>query len=472
MGVARRLPAAALLLCSLFSIAVTAPSRPGTANIGASAWDKFNEQTSGLVLSGASVGDQLGPVMAHQFSTPLTQIQSSNVYSAGNARFRRVINDLRQGKAVKIVALGGLATNGSDASQPGRNDYFALFVNYLARAFPRSQIAAVRSSVGVAPSAVVAQCFENFVPTDADLVMLEMTANDGQFMDNSIIFSHNAKAYELLMRKVLSGSKQPALLLTQTMVPGMGNAKTPFYLTPEAPQYAALSSYYGTPVVSMRNALWRSGSPQSDGMIKLTAVSPTDGATPLDAGHRSIADMLVFYTQRTAQDLLLLPYGEYDRNSMSRDLPDTPVYSDVTNNPNSVIQNSTCFWLRNISSNADRRCPHKMAQMCNFDYGSRQAFLTTFDQSADLSEESSTSSLGVLIGAIVGGVVGGLLLLGGLLWCCIQKKKKHQQRIAEQVEAKLAARKLASQASRAGSGSAPGAAVPITASSAAHHTAV
>lgn len=111
------------------------------------------------------------------------------------------------------------------------------------------------------------------------------------------------------------------------MVPGMGNNTRPFYLTPEAPQYAALASFYGTPVVSMRNALWRSGRPDGKGHISLNAVSPKDGSTPLDAGHSSIADTLVFLTQRTAQDLVLLPYGDYDRQSMSHDVPDRGVYS-------------------------------------------------------------------------------------------------------------------------------------------------
>jgi hypothetical protein len=204
---------ALLLACGLVGLAVSAPVAPQATTI--SAWDRFNGQTSSLKLGQSSVGDSLGPVMAHKFSTPLSQVQASNVYTAGNARYRRVVNDLANGKAIKVVGIGGVATNGSDASAPGRNDYFAMYINYLARAFPRSQINAVRSSVGVAPSSVVAQCLDNFLPADADLVLLEMTANDGGFMDNSFIFSHNAKAYELVMRKVLQGSKQPALVLTQ-----------------------------------------------------------------------------------------------------------------------------------------------------------------------------------------------------------------------------------------------------------------
>jgi hypothetical protein len=219
MGAARA-TAAVLLACSLFSIAVaqrastTLPAPPAAAAT-AGAWDKFTGQTAALMLGQLSMGDQLGNVLNHKFSTPLQQIQSSNVYTAGNARYRRVIDDLRKGKPIKVVAIGGVATNGSDATSPGKNDYFALYINYLAKAFPKATLIAVRSSVGIAPSPVLAQCLENFLPSDADLVLLEMTANDGVYMDSSVVLSHNAKAYELVMRKILESPKQPALILTQ-----------------------------------------------------------------------------------------------------------------------------------------------------------------------------------------------------------------------------------------------------------------
>jgi hypothetical protein len=103
-----------------------------------------------------------------------------------------------------------------------------------------------------------------------------------------------------------------------------------------------------------------------------------------------------------------------------------------------------------------------MAQMCSFDYTSPPAFLRTFNERGDLGEESSGTNMGVLIGAIVGGVVGGLLLLGGLLYCCISKQKAHQKRIAEQMDAKLAQRKVSN------SNSMSHGAVPITASAANH----
>src|SRR5690349_19702222 len=97
------------------------------------------------------------------FTTPLQQIQAANVYQAGNARFRRVVDKLMTGNAVKVVAIGGLATNGSDASSPGIDDYFALFVKFLRRSFPRARVEPVRSSAGIAPSAIIEQCLSSYL---------------------------------------------------------------------------------------------------------------------------------------------------------------------------------------------------------------------------------------------------------------------------------------------------------------------
>jgi hypothetical protein len=68
------------------------------------------------------------------------------------------------------------------------------------------------------------------------------------------------------------------------MPAGMGNGTRPFYLTPEGP-YAAVAAYYNVPTLSMRNALWPSGQPYTNGMMSSPAVLASDGSTPVDAGH-------------------------------------------------------------------------------------------------------------------------------------------------------------------------------------------
>ncbi|KAF8057892.1 hypothetical protein HT031_005838 [Scenedesmus sp. PABB004] len=441
----------ALLACAAGqAVLAVAPSPTAVSR----EWGIYNVQRQGVRVGGLVQGDALRGVLDWPFTTPLAQVQASNVYSAGNARMRRVVDQLTRGEAVKVVAIGGVATNGSDASQPGSDDYFALYVKYLKRAFPSARVDAVRASAGIAPSAVVARCLASFLPADADLVLLEMTPNDFPGMDSSIVDGHNAKAYELLMRRTLTADKQPALILTQTMVAGMGNGQDPFYLTPEAPQYAALASYYGTPVVSMRNALWPSGAPTANGLISTPLVAPADGSTPLSAAHKSIADMLVFNTQRTAEDLLVLPFGDWDRESIASDVPDTPAYADVSSEPDTVLSNSTCLWVRNMSAPATRDCPVNLGQMCGLDFSSAPAMLQGYDARVDTKAPRPS---GALIGGIVGGVVGGLLLVGGLLAYCIVSKRRHAAKIAAAAEAKAAARR------KEGFGSGG---VPITASAA------
>lgn len=440
-----------VLAASILSISA-APQSP---NAISKEWATYNMQRQNIRIGSQITGDTLRSVLDHSFATPLKQIQSSNVYQAGNARMRRVVHDLQRGNPIKIVAIGGVATNGSDASSPGSDDFFALYVKYLKRAFPNARVEPVRSSAGIAPSAVVAECLSSYLPKDADLVLLEMTANDGVGMDASLIDGHNAKAYEILLRGILGAEKTPALILTQSMVNGMGNGSTPFYLTPEAPQYAALASYYGTPVVSMRNAIWGSGTPTRNSGMITDQVVQEDGSTPLSPGHRSMADMLVFNTQRTAEDLLLLPYGDYDTQSIAMKVPDTPVYGDVSSEPWTVLSNSTCMWVRNISAPDTRLCPVNMAQMCSLDYSNRANMLRTYDERIDTRTSNSKAAL---IGGVVAGVVGGLLLIGGLLAFCIISKKRHAQKVAAAAEAKAAARRkeMASSGSHG---------VPITATS-------
>jgi hypothetical protein len=167
-------------------------------------------------------GTSLRSVLDYSFSTPLKRVQIAET-SAPTNRFRRVVNDLLQGKQIKLVAVGGVATNGSNASNPGSNDYIAIYANYLMRAFPGAKVEVQRQSVGLAPSPVVAGCVSTFMPDDADLVLLEMTANDAIILDPSISGSQPAMAYEVLVRQALSGSKKPAVMLAQVrtgLMPG------------------------------------------------------------------------------------------------------------------------------------------------------------------------------------------------------------------------------------------------------------
>lgn len=124
--------------------------------------------------------------------------------------------------------------------------------------------------------------------------------------------------------------------------------------------------------------------------------------------------------------------------------------ADVAADPGKVLWNSTCQWVKNISS--ERLCPTYMDQVCGLDFSSVPAMLRTYDEKVDTSPPRP--SVAMIVGIVVG-VVGGLIVLGGLLAYCIISKRRHAERVAAAAEAKAAARRKAGNAS----------AVPITATS-------
>ncbi|KAI8469582.1 MAG: hypothetical protein J3K34DRAFT_522045 [Monoraphidium minutum] len=448
----RRAGAAPLLAAAALLAALVLPAAGLLTPAQSATWASYLRAEAAARPGGAAAASPLAAVFSsHGYSTPLDAVKSSNVYTGGNARLRRVVNDLLGGAAVKIVAIGGPATNGSDASQPGRNDYFAQYVNYLASAFPGATIKPVRAPAGLAPSAVVAGCLSRYLPDDADLVLLEMTANDGAVMDSSIVNPTQPKAYEILARRILEGSRKPALVLTQTMPPGMGNASRPFYITPESPQYAAISGYYNIPYVSMRNALWPGGRLTARGTMSTDAVDAADGSTPLDAGHSAIADSLVFLTQSTARDLQLLPLGAWDTSSADADVPSKPMFGGVADGADGTLRAAACSWGRNASVTATGGCPSSMGEMCGLDYSSWEAARKSYrDNVKEVFDSDGANKNAALIGGIVGGVLGGLALIAAGAAACIVR---HKRRAAAE-EAAYAQK----QQQR------PGSALPITAS--------
>jgi hypothetical protein len=131
-----------------------APAATG-AVAGSPIWGAYQRQAAAAY---GGNGTDLSSVMVHAYRTPLDSVLGADVYTGSNARLRRVVNDLQNGNAITVLAVGGVATNGSDASQPGANDYVAQYIAYLQNAFPSATITAKRHSAGVAPSSIVAYC--------------------------------------------------------------------------------------------------------------------------------------------------------------------------------------------------------------------------------------------------------------------------------------------------------------------------
>jgi len=414
-GAPRALAAAAACVLLLACASAQATTDPAAT----AQWEAYLAQ-AGRSSAGANGMD---PFTAHRFSTPLHQVRSAAAYSGTNSRMRRVVDSMSRasgGQRFKVVAVGGVATNGSDASAVGSTDYVSKYANYLVNAFPKADIQIVRASAGLAPSAVVAGCPDQFLSAarDADLVLLEMVPSDAPASEDLVVGAKLPAAYEALVRQALGGSKKPAVLLVQGLAPGQGNGRTPFYITPEAPHYSAVAGYYGIPYVSLRNALWtEQGAANAQGMLSSTAVDRADGSTPLDAGHAAMADALVYHTQQTVVDLASLPYGAFDDSAQNGDVPTQTMYSSIKDggSKESLLKDVSCAWVK--GSELSQSCPGSIKDMCAADYRSRSAFLDSYKPGSNLST-------GALIGVIVGSVVGGLLLIDLAIGLCVFCKRR------------------------------------------------
>lgn len=122
----------------------------------------------------------LGPIMHHQYTLPMTQVQKSLVYTGSNYRLRRVVHDMIIGKRpIKVGAIGGSITHGAKASVIGETDWFSLVGKYLKTAFPRTNITTRNGALPATPSALMNMCLEQYVDEDVDLMFVEYVANDG-----------------------------------------------------------------------------------------------------------------------------------------------------------------------------------------------------------------------------------------------------------------------------------------------------
>ncbi|KAF6266240.1 hypothetical protein COO60DRAFT_1632898 [Scenedesmus sp. NREL 46B-D3] len=264
----------------------------------------------------------LGPIMRHDYTLPLPQVQKALVYTGSNFRLRKLVHDMILGKrAIKVGAVGGSITNGAKASVIGETDWFSLVGKYMQRAFPRASISLRNGALPATPSALMNMCLEQYVDDDVDLVFVEYVANDGSNRFDEV----KAKVYERLLRKLLNRRSKPAVVLMQLMPKGMAFAhgsreKVPFHGTLED-IYGAQAQYYDLPWLSFRNAMWRMSELHIHGYNWTDFMWDVDFMHPIDPGMAAIADMAVHLLQQTAMGLLLHPLGRQDKELLQERLP-------------------------------------------------------------------------------------------------------------------------------------------------------
>ncbi|WIA28011.1 hypothetical protein OEZ86_010599 [Tetradesmus obliquus] len=264
---------------------------------------------------------QLAPLWNYTFSLPQPQLQRSLVYIGPNHRLRRVLLGLQQGQPTKVGVIGGSISHGASASKIGQTDWFSLVGKFMVNSYPQAKVTLRNGCLPATPSALMEMCLEQSVDADVDLLFIEYVANDGANRFDET----KAKVYERLLRKTLTQPKKPAVLLVQLMPKGAAfspsNKEKVHYFHTLEDNYGALAQYYDAPWLSWRNSVWRLGELHRYGYNWTDFMWNKDFMHPIDAGHKAIADVVVYAIQQSALQLAMSPYGVPDLDLLLEPLP-------------------------------------------------------------------------------------------------------------------------------------------------------
>ncbi|GIL58946.1 hypothetical protein Vafri_13943 [Volvox africanus] len=291
-------------------------------------WQRNTHQMASVEINKATIGGVLAPLLSYKFLLPMPQLRAGLAYAGSRGRLRRFVRDLIHGtKPLKIGALGGSVTWGQGASNQTTTSWFGVMTNWLATAFPSINITARNGAVPATPASFMVMCLDHFVDPDVDLVFLEYILNNG--MEDRIFGNQVVQVMERLIRKLLDLPGKPAVVMMQVPSDGMASygGGPRFHHTMEDLE-GALAQYYDLQYLSLRTALYR-----------LAAIDQEDGFRwdqifvdhhPGDAGHRVMADLVVYMLQDTALDLLLDPWSDKEQRAEQEKPLQGPMYSGNT----------------------------------------------------------------------------------------------------------------------------------------------
>lgn len=198
------------------------------------------------------------------------------IISEGNlARLAAAMKKARDGGEVTVGVIGGSITQGSLASVPA-NCYASKFKDWWTNKFPNAKVNFVNAGIGGTDSYLgVHRVDAQLLACDPDAVIVEFSVND----TNALL---NKYSYDSLVRKILSHSTNPAvILLFTTMEDGTSLQKV----------HKETGKAYDLPMISYHDAVY----PEvAAGNLDWKSISP-DNIHPNDAGHEIINKIVSRY---------------------------------------------------------------------------------------------------------------------------------------------------------------------------------
>ncbi len=202
------------------------------------------------------------------------QIADKGIVDYGNlSRIAKIMNRAKRGEDIVVGFLGGSITMGSISSTP-QTCYAYLVYEWWTKRFPDSTIKYVNAGIGATTSQfAVARVEDDLLSYQPDVITVEFSVND----NSSLLFK---ETYESLIRKVLTSSSEPAVMILNSV----------FYDTGVNAQdiHNEIGKNYNLPMVSIKDSIY----PEVEsGRIRCEDITP-DNLHPNDKGHKLVSEVV------------------------------------------------------------------------------------------------------------------------------------------------------------------------------------
>ncbi len=217
-------------------------------------------------------------------------MMNTSILSAGtNGRLERIIEKIKSGEKVTVMAYGGSITEGAGAENFSYS-YGEQFIYALQEAYPGSAIHYHNSGLGGTPSTLGLMRYQrdviDVIGETPDLVILEFAVNDYEEPTDG-------RAYESLVRSILENDPDTAVVLLFSVFKNKWNLQD---------TYIPIGEHYGLPMISIKDAI---ATAYETGYLTDTEYF-ADIYHPTNYGHKITADCLLeLFAQVSAKDATL-----------------------------------------------------------------------------------------------------------------------------------------------------------------------
>lgn len=225
-------------------------------------------------------------------------------------RILNVMARAERGETIRIGFIGGSITQGSLSSTP-KTCYAYLVYEWWCKTFPQAEFLYLNAGIGGTTSQFgVARVEEDLLEQKPDFVIVEFSVNDEST-------EHFMETYEGLVRRILSASEKPAVLLVHNVYYHNGaNAQL---------MHGRIARHYHLPAVSMQSTIY----PEVvAGNIENREITPDD-LHPNDTGHALVASVITYFLRQMHEDEI---FAERAVVSEKEDVLDTKLPEPLTRN--------------------------------------------------------------------------------------------------------------------------------------------